>query len=104
MFSRGLKLVCVARLKGGLKIVAMMALAASVINLPLAPAAAGQTPASTAAQKAEPVRIALIEGLSGSFANAGEAVYRNILMAVERVNARGGVKLRDGPRPLARLR
>lgn len=51
-----------------------------------------------------PVRIALIEGLSGSFANAGEAVYRNLLMAVERVNARGGVRLRDGARPLELLR
>ena len=44
--------------------------------------------------------LALIEGLSGPFANAGEAVYRNLVWAVERVNARGGVKLRDGPHPL----
>lgn len=41
----------------------------------------------------EPIKIALIEGLSGSFANTGEAVYRNVLWAVERVNARGGIKL-----------
>ena len=40
-----------------------------------------------------PIRIALIEGLSGPFANTGEAVFRNLLWAVERVNARGGVKL-----------
>ena len=65
---------------------------------PAARAQAGAMP------KAEPVRIALIEGLSGSFANAGEAVYRNLLLAVERVNARGGVKLRDGARPLVLLR
>ncbi|MEO7127330.1 MAG: ABC transporter substrate-binding protein, partial [Rhodoferax sp.] len=40
-----------------------------------------------------PIKLAMIEGLSGPFANAGEAVYRNLLWAVERVNARGGVKL-----------
>ena len=42
---------------------------------------------------AAPIRIAMIEGLSGPFANTGEAVFRNLLWAVERVNARGGVKL-----------
>ena len=45
------------------------------------------------AQNAAPIKLALIEGLSGANANGGEAVYRNILWAVERVNARGGVKL-----------
>jgi len=49
---------------------------------------------------AEPIPIAMIEGLSGSFGNAGEAVYRNLLLAVERVNQRGGVKLPGGARPL----
>jgi branched-chain amino acid transport system substrate-binding protein len=44
--------------------------------------------------------LALIEGLSGPFANAGEAVYRNLLWAVERVNARGGVRMTDGAREL----
>ena len=52
----------------------------------------------------EPVRIALIEGLSGPFANAGEAVFRNLLWAVERVNQRGGVRLPGGARPLALVR
>jgi hypothetical protein len=37
---------------------------------------------------AAPIRIALIEGLSGPFANTGEAVMRNLVWAVERVNAR----------------
>ena len=60
---------------------------------------------STTTQAAsEPVRIAMIEGLSGSFANAGEAVHRNLLLAVERVNARGGVQLPGGARPLELLR
>ncbi len=40
-----------------------------------------------------PLKIAMIEGLSGPFANTGEAVFRNLIWAVERVNARGGVKL-----------
>ncbi len=59
------------------------------------------------APAAAPIKVAMIEGLSGPFANTGEAVYRNLVWAVERVNARGGVKL-AGPgggagvnRPLA---
>ena len=47
-----------------------------------------------------PVRIALIESLSGAFANTGEAVFRNLVWATERVNARGGVKLADGQHTL----
>jgi branched-chain amino acid transport system substrate-binding protein len=38
-----------------------------------------------------PIKIALIEALSGAFANTGEAVFRNLVWATERVNARGGV-------------
>jgi len=47
-----------------------------------------------------PVRIGMIEGLSGPFANAGEAVQRNLQWAIERVNARGGVRLPGGARRL----
>ncbi|KAB2901744.1 MAG: branched-chain amino acid ABC transporter substrate-binding protein [Burkholderiaceae bacterium] len=60
--------------------------------------------AALAQPKPQPVKLALIESLSGPFANTGEAVYRNIIWATERVNARGGVKLPDaagGARPLA---
>ena len=53
------------------------------------------------AQTVQPIPLALIEGLSGPFANTGEAVYRNLVWAVERVNARGGVKTAAGMRPLA---
>jgi branched-chain amino acid transport system substrate-binding protein len=53
-----------------------------------------------ASAQAEPIKLALIEGLSGAFANAGEAVFRNLLWATERINARGGVKLPGGARPL----
>ena len=55
----------------------------------------------------KPIRIAMIEGLSGPFANTGEAVFRNLVWAVERVNTRGGVKLppaAGGSRPLALAR
>ena len=47
-----------------------------------------------------PIKLALIESMSGPFANTGEAVFRNVLWAVERVNARGGVKLPGGARRL----
>ncbi|WP_307642103.1 branched-chain amino acid ABC transporter substrate-binding protein [Variovorax paradoxus] len=62
-------------------------------------AALAQTPTAPPA----PIRLALIESMSGPFANTGEAVFRNLLWAVERVNARGGVKLPGvpgGARPL----
>ena len=60
--------------------------------------------ATTTSAQGAPTKLALIESLSGSFANTGEAVYRNILWATERVNARGGVKLPGGARPLQLLR
>jgi len=63
-------------------------------------AAATAATAATAAA-AEPIRLGMIEGLSGSFANAGNAVVRNLQLAVENVNARGGVRLPGGARPLA---
>jgi branched-chain amino acid transport system substrate-binding protein len=52
------------------------------------------------AQSPAPIKLALIEGLSGPFGNTGEAVVRNIAWAVERVNARGGVKTAQGMRPM----
>ena len=59
---------------------------------------------TTAAPTSAPIKVAMIEGLSGPFANTGEAVFRNLIWAIERVNARGGVKLAEsagGSRPLA---
>ena len=47
-----------------------------------------------------PLKLAMIEGLSGGNANGGEAVFRNLVWAVERVNARGGVKTPEGARRL----
>ncbi len=46
----------------------------------------------------------MIEGLSGPFANTGEAVFRNLVWACERVNARGGVRLASGARRLELVR
>ena len=58
-------------------------------------------PAIAIAQPARgPVKLAMIEGLSGGNANGGEAVFRNLVWAVERVNQRGGVKAAEGPRRL----
>ncbi len=57
--------------------------------------------ARAAQPAAAPIPLALIESLSGPFANTGEAVFRNVLWATERVNARGGVPLPGGARPLA---
>lgn len=56
--------------------------------------------AAPALAQGAPIRLALVESMSGPFANAGEAVYRNLLWAVERVNQRGGVKLAGGARML----
>ncbi len=70
----------------------------ALLALPLAPVLA------RAQGRAEPIRLALIEGLSGPFANAGEAVFRNLLWATERVNGRGGVRLPGGARPLLLVR
>ena len=75
-------MIALRRLAAGL-------LGAALPFAPLQPARADDT-----------IPLALIEGLSGSFANAGEAVYRNLLLAVERVNQRGGVKLPGGARRL----
>lgn len=70
----------------------------------LAALAANERGQSVPPPRGEPIRLALIESLSGPFANTGEAVFRNLLWATERVNARGGVPLpaaQGGARPLA---
>jgi branched-chain amino acid transport system substrate-binding protein len=54
--------------------------------------------------QAAPIKIAMIEGLSGAFANTGEAVFRNLVWACERVNARGGIRFANGARRLELVR
>ena len=61
---------------------------------------AGAAAAAARSGLAQPIRLALVESLSGPFANTGEAVFRNLLWATERVNARGGVRLADGAHQL----
>ncbi|MFM9879714.1 MAG: branched-chain amino acid ABC transporter substrate-binding protein [Burkholderiaceae bacterium] len=51
-----------------------------------------------------PIKLAMIEGLSGPFANAGEAVFRNLLWATERVNQGGGIQTAAGSRALQLVR
>ena len=69
-------------------------------TLSLTVAAFLQAPAHAQASPGA-VKLAMIEALSGPNANAGEAVYRNLVWAVERVNARGGVALGSrGRQPL----
>jgi branched-chain amino acid transport system substrate-binding protein len=63
-------------------------------------AAAAFLPAFARAQGPSAIKIAMIEGLSGGNANGGEAVFRNLAWAVERVNQRGGVRMRQGARQL----
>ncbi len=70
-------------------------LIASVASATLASAQVAMAPASA------PIRIAMVESLSGPFANTGEAVVRNLAWAIERVNQRGGVPLPGGAVPLA---
>ena len=76
----------------------------------LALASAAITTMAMAQPTPTPIKLAMIEGLSGPFANTGEAVFRNLIWAVERVNARGGVTLPGaegsaaGARPMALAR
>ena len=81
---------------------AALALCACVVGLGSSAAAqqASRPTAAPAVVSGPPIRIGMIEGLSGAFANTGEAVFRNLVWATERVNARGGVKLPGGNRPL----
>ncbi len=81
-FNRRHSLLALASLLGA---AALPALAASPAQAPIQP----------------PIRVALIESLSGPIANTGEAVHRNLVLAAERVNARGGIKLAGGRAPLA---
>ena len=78
----------------------LMALCVPVALMAQTPNVQGQA----APIKLAPIKLALIEGLSGGNANGGEAVFRNLVWAVERVNQRGGVKMGSGARPLVLTR
>jgi branched-chain amino acid transport system substrate-binding protein len=68
--------------------------AAAAVTLMLTASAHAQSNAPA------PIKLAMIEGMSGTFANAGEAVLRNMRFAVERINAAGGVKTKLGSQSL----
>lgn len=76
--------------KAMLAALATWGVAAAVHTAVAAPAASAS---NTATPQGAPIQLALVESLSGPFANTGEAVFRNILMAAEQINADGGVKL-----------
>jgi branched-chain amino acid transport system substrate-binding protein len=74
---------------------------AATLCMPAAALPAGAQLASAPAATAAPIRIAMIEAMSGPFANTAEAVLRNLAWAIERVNQRGGVRVAGVARPLA---
>src|SRR5580698_5456230 len=82
--------------------VAAAALAAVVMTAAQAAVQVANAPGaqSSPAPGGTPIQLALIEGMSGPFANAGAAVEHNLRFGVEQVNAQGGVKLADGAHPL----
>ncbi len=47
--------------------------------------------ASFSVHAADPIKIAVIDPLSGPFANVGEAMVRHVQIAADKINARGGV-------------
>ncbi|MBY0569950.1 MAG: ABC transporter substrate-binding protein, partial [Burkholderiaceae bacterium] len=57
--------------------------------------------AVTSKEPLPPIRIAMIDGMSAAFTNAGEAVQRNLQIAIDNINARGGVRLPDGQHALS---
>lgn len=67
------------------------------LTLALLPLLSGAAPSSA------PIRLALVESFSGPFANTGEAVYRNVLWAAERINTQGGVRTPDGKQLLLQV-
>lgn len=79
---------------------ALVAMAAMAVMVTVVQAAGEAGTQPSPAPAGNPVQLALIEGMSGPFANAGAAVERNLRFGVEQVNARGGVKLADGAHPL----
>jgi branched-chain amino acid transport system substrate-binding protein len=81
--------------RAGKRLCGSLLVASCVGSVLVAPASAAD-----AVPGLPPIRIAMIEGMSGPFANAGAAVERNLRFGVERVNANGGVTLPDGKHPL----
>src|SRR5437588_1159961 len=62
----------------------------NVLSLPLAGLAATSLGARLASA-AEPVKIGLVAALSGASAKSGEGITRGLSVAIDEINARGGV-------------
>src|SRR5947209_2823114 len=62
----------------------------TVLSLPLAGIAATSLGARFASA-AEPVKIGLVAALSGASAKSGEGITRGLAVAIDEINARGGV-------------
>ena len=68
-----------------------------------APVVAQSANTAAASAQAKPVKVALIESLSGTFANTGEAVYRTVIGPTHRAPPPGGAQPPPppgGPRPI----
>ena len=80
------------KLRGAL---AKLALAAAfALGMALVPAQ------GSAQDSAAPIRLGLIEAMSGPFASGGAVVRSNLDIAIAAVNQAGGVRLADGPHRL----
>ena len=84
-----------------LKLALMVLFVPAALLAQTSPVPMPAAPVKLATNSPAPIKLALIEGLSGANANGGEAVFRNLVWAVERVNGRGGVKTAAGARPLS---
>jgi branched-chain amino acid transport system substrate-binding protein len=82
-------------LRAGKRLSGSLLVASCVGSIFVCPVFAAET-----APALSPIRVAMIEGMSGPFANAGAAVERNLRFGIERVNANGGVSLPDGKHAL----
>ena len=73
-----------------------------LLGLPLALwGSAGAASAWAQEQQSWPeVKVALVEGFSGAFGNAGEGIYRNFLFASGAINAAGGIVIKGVPHRL----
>ena len=56
-------------------------------------------PLQTWAAPGQPIKLAMLEGMSGPFANGGAGIERNLRYAIDALNARGGIHLPDGAHP-----
>ncbi len=97
--------VGIASAAGATRVATGPSASSSSPSLPPSSGSAGSSVSSLPkGEPAAPIRLALIEGLSGPLGNGGEAVFRNLVWATERVNARGGVRLPGGARRLELVR